>query len=72
MAETAAHTEVPAGQHEAPAAFGILTAPAVVALCVFLVILFMIWKKVPAAIGRSLDKKIEAIREQLAEAESLR
>ena len=72
MAEPAAHTEVPAEQHEVPAAFGVVTAPAVVALCVLLVIIFMIWKKVPAAIGRSLDKKIEAIREQLAEAESLR
>lgn len=72
MAETATHTEVPAEQHAAPAAFGIVTAPAVVALAVFLVIVFLVWKKVPAAIGRSLDKKIEAIREQLAEAESLR
>lgn len=72
MAEPTTHTEVPAEQHAAPAAFGIVTAPAVVALAVFLVILFLIWKKVPEAIGRSLDKKIEAIREQLAEAESLR
>ena len=72
MAETAAHTEVPTEQHAAPAAFGVVTAPVVVALAVFLVILFLIWKKVPAAIGRSLDKKIEAIREQLAEAESIR
>ena len=72
MAETAAHTEVPAEAHAQPAVFGVVTAPVVVALCVFFVILFLIWKKVPAAVGRSLDKKIEAIREQLAEAESLR
>jgi F-type H+-transporting ATPase subunit b len=72
VAPTAAHTEVPAEHHAAPAAFGVITAPVVVALCVFLVILFLVWKKVPAAIGRSLDEKIEAIREQLAEAESLR
>lgn len=72
MAETTAHTEVPAESHAAPAAFGVVTAPVVVALSVLLVILFLIWKKVPAAIGRSLDKKIDAIREQLAEAESLR
>ena len=72
MAEPTAHTEVPAEHHAAPAAFGVVTAPVVVALCVFLVILFLVWKKVPAAIGKSLDKKIEAIREQLAEAESLR
>lgn len=72
MAEPTTHTEVPAEHHAPPAAFGVVTAPVVVALCVLLVILFLAWKKVPAAIGRSLDKKIEAIREQLAEAESLR
>ncbi|HEU0310965.1 MAG TPA: F0F1 ATP synthase subunit B [Sphingomicrobium sp.] len=72
MAEPAAHTEVPAESHAQPAAFGVVTAPVVVALAIFLVILFLIWKKVPAAIGRSLDKKIAAIREQLDEAESLR
>jgi len=73
MAEPVAHTEVPAETHHAePAVFGIVTAPVVVALCVFFVILFFIWKKVPAAIARSLDKKIDAIREQLNEAESLR
>jgi len=72
VAEPTTHTEVPAEHHAAPAAFGFATAPVVVALCVFLVVLFLVWKKVPAAIGRSLDKKIEAIRAQLAEAESLR
>ena len=73
MAEPVAHTEVPAETHHIePAVFGIVTAPVVVALCVFFVILFFIWKKVPAAIARSLDKKIDAIREQLNEAESLR
>ena len=64
MAETTAHTEVPAEAHAEPAVLGVVTAPVVVALCVFFVILFLIWKKVPAAVGRSLDKKIEAIREQ--------
>ena len=72
MAEPTTHTEVPTEHHAAPAAFGFATAPVVIALCVLLVILFLAWKKVPAAIGRSLDKKIEAIRAQLAEAESLR
>ena len=71
MAEPAAHPEVPV-EHAPPAAFGFVTAPVVVALCITLVILFLIWKKVPAAIGRSLDKKIEAIRAQLNEAESIR
>ena len=32
----------------------------------------LIWKKVPGAIGRALDSKIALIRDQLAEAESLR
>ena len=72
VAEPTTHTEVPAEQHGQPAAFGFATAPVVVALCVFIVILFLVWTKVPAAIGRSLDKKIAVIREQLAEAESLR
>jgi len=72
MAEPTAHTEVPGGHEAPPAAFGVVTAPVVVALAVFLVALFLIWKKVPAAIGRSLDKKIEAIRAQLNEAESIR
>ena len=43
-----------------------------VAVAMLAVIALMIWKKVPAAIGKSLDKKIDAIREQLAEAEALR
>ena len=32
----------------------------------------LIWKKVPGAIGKALDSKIALIRDQLAEAESLR
>jgi len=72
MAEPTAHTEVPAEGHAQPAAFGLVTAPAVVALAMLVVIVILVWKKVPAAIGKSLDKKIAAIREQLAEAETLR
>ncbi len=72
MAEPTTHTEVPATEHAQPTALGIFTAPTVVALAMTLVIILLIWKKVPAAIGKSLDKKIAAIREQLAEAEALR
>ncbi len=72
MAETGAHTEVPAEGHAQPAIFGVITAPTVVALAMTFVIILLIWKKVPGAIGKSLDKKIAAIREQLAEAEALR
>ena len=43
-----------------------------VALAMLLVFAILIWKKVPAAIGGALDSKIALIRDQLAEAESLR
>ena len=43
-----------------------------VALAMLVVILLLIWKKVPGAIGRALDSKIALIRDQLAEAEQLR
>jgi F-type H+-transporting ATPase subunit b len=43
-----------------------------VALAMLAVFAILIWKKVPAAIGRALDSKIALIRDQLAEAESLR
>src|SRR3954469_14435000 len=43
-----------------------------VALAMLVVFAIMIWKKVPAAIGKALDSKIATIRDQLAEAESLR
>ena len=70
MAEqTTATTEA---QHEAePSAFG-LTPPWFVAAAMIVVIAIMVWKKVPAAIGKALDSKIALIRDQLAEAESLR
>ena len=43
-----------------------------VALAILIVFALLIWKKVPSAIGRALDSKIALIRDQLAEAESLR
>src|SRR3954454_5536701 len=57
--------------HEEPTAFG-LAAPAFISLAIIVVIAIIVWKKVPAAIGRALDAKIATIRDQLAEAESLR
>lgn len=71
MAEPTLHSEVPA-EHSAPSAFGFVEAPAVVALAMAVVIILLIWKRVPAAIGKSLDTKIAAIRAQLDEAEALR
>ena len=57
--------------HEEPTALG-LAAPAFISLAMIVVIAIIVWKKVPAAIGRALDAKIATIRDQLAEAESLR
>jgi F-type H+-transporting ATPase subunit b len=71
-ATTAAQADVPAGEHHVdPSALG-LNATAWVALAMLVVIGIMVWKKVPAAISRALDKKIAAIREQLDEAKQLR
>ena len=69
-AHTSTATQAPAHEAEATA-FG-LTAPWWIALAMLLVIGLLIWKKVPAAIGGALDDKIAVIRDQLAEAESLR
>jgi F-type H+-transporting ATPase subunit b len=71
IASTAAdggHGEAP---HADPTALG-LNATAWVALAMLVVIGLMLWKKVPATIGRALDKKIAGIREQLDEASRLR
>src|SRR5881398_260266 len=43
-----------------------------VALAMLVVFAILVWKRVPAAIGKALDSKIALIRDQLAEAESLR
>jgi len=61
----------PAAEHAQPALLGI-TAPMWIALAMLFVFGIMAWKKVPAAIARALDHKINAIRDQLAEAEALR
>ncbi len=60
-----------AAPHEEPTAFG-LGAPAFISLAMVVVIVMLIWKKVPGAIGKALDAKIALIRDQLAEAETLR
>jgi F-type H+-transporting ATPase subunit b len=72
--ETTATVEHGAGgaeAHATPSAFG-LTAPMFIGLAMIIVIAIMLWQKVPAAIGKALDKKIALIRDQLAEAETLR
>ena len=55
-----------------PAFWGVIDATVMVSLSMLVVIGIMLWKKVPAAIGRALDKKIAGIREQLDEAARLR
>src|SRR4051794_38239666 len=72
MSELQTGTQVPAGHEEAEATFHSVTPPMFIALAMLVVIAVLIWKKVPGAIGRALDSKIALIRDQLAEAESLR
>ena len=70
VASTAAegHGAVP---HAEPKALG-MDATAWVSLAMLIVLGIMLWKKVPGAIGKALDKKIAGIREQLDEAAKLR
>jgi F-type H+-transporting ATPase subunit b len=68
---TDAHTAAPE-HHPTPVAFGILDAPAFVALAMLAVFGLLLWKRVPAIIAAALDKKIAGIREQLDEAAQLR
>jgi len=57
--------------HPLPTAFG-LDAPQYIALAMVVVLAILIWKRVPALIGKALDTKIAAIRAQLDEAAQLR
>jgi F-type H+-transporting ATPase subunit b len=61
----------PAGAEHEASAFG-FDPGGWVALAMLVVLGALIWKKVPAAIGRALDSKIALIRDQLQEAELLR
>ena len=58
-------------EHAEPTALGFEPA-GWVALAMVAVILLMIWKKVPSAIGKALDAKIASIRDELDEAKALR
>ncbi|MBK5263866.1 MAG: F0F1 ATP synthase subunit B [Alphaproteobacteria bacterium] len=74
-AETVPHagTHAPGGaeHHVDPSALG-LDATAWVSLAMVIFLSILLWKKVPGAIGGSLDKRIAAIRAQLDEATQLR
>lgn len=67
-AVTEAHGGAP---HAEPTAIG-MDAAGWVAFAMLVVLGLMIWKKVPGAIGRALDKKIAVIRHHLDEASKLR
>lgn len=57
--------------HAEPQLFGM--APfQIVALAMLVLVLIMVWKRVPATIARGIDGKIAAIRQQLDEAKALR
>lgn len=71
--DTTAHTEVAGGaEHHAEANFHGVTPGGFVALAMIVVILIMIWARVPALIGKMLDARIAGIREQLDTASQLR
>jgi F-type H+-transporting ATPase subunit b len=68
-----AGVEQPGGaEHGEAAVLGVFEAPWFIALAMVVVIAIILWKKVPAAIGATLDKKIAGIRQQLDEAAQLR
>ena len=69
--QTSATTQAQSHSDSEPSAWG-LTPPWFIAAAMIVVFAIMIWKKVPAAIAAALDSKIALIRDQLAEAESLR
>jgi F-type H+-transporting ATPase subunit b len=71
MAEHATMTgQDPQGQTE-PSILG-LDAPWFIAAAMLAVVAIIVWKKVPAAIGRLLDRQIDSIRSKLDDAANLR
>lgn len=76
IATTAADTVTESGHggaptHVQPELFG-LAPYQIVALAMLVLVLIMVWKKVPGLIARGIDDKIAAIRQQLDEAKALR
>ncbi len=71
--DTHSGSEVPGSDQGAadPSFYGV-DAGMLVALAMVVVLIILAIKKVPAAIGKSLDTKIAAIRSQLDEAKTLR
>ena len=71
-AGTHAGTAAPSRAEEHEASFFGLDAPFFVSLAMLIVIGIIVWKKVPAVIGKALDGQIAAIRKNLDEAKRLR
>jgi F-type H+-transporting ATPase subunit b len=63
-----------AGEHADPSVGGIhlLNATFFVSAAMLILVAIILWKKVPAAIGASLDAKIAGIKAELDEAQALR
>ena len=76
FATTTANTGAVSGHggapvHAEPELFGM--APfQIVALAMLVLVIIMVWKRVPGSITRGLDGRIDAIRQQLDEAKALR
>lgn len=71
LAEAAGHAAA-AGAHAEPVAFGFISPGMWVALAMTVLLLVMVWKKVPGLIASGLDSSIAEIRKQLDEAKALR
>lgn len=72
MAEQASTTAQTEAEHAPDPTALFLDASGWVSMAMIVVILLMLWKKVPSVIAGALDKKIAGIRAQLDEAASLR
>ena len=55
-----------------PLLYGTIPPVAIISASMAVLLLIMVWKKVPAMVTSGLDKQIAAIREQLDEARALR
>jgi F-type H+-transporting ATPase subunit b len=72
LAAGAAHVAEHGAEHAEPVAFGFISPGMWVALAMTVLILVMVWKKVPGTIMGGLDSQIATIRTQLDEAKALR
>lgn len=72
MTEAAGGPEAHAPDPAIGGAGGYLNATTIVSIAMTVFIVVLLWKKVPAAIGKALDSRIDAIRNQLDEASKLR